>query len=66
MATIWVSLEAFQRIPPEQRAEYGIDLTLGADDPRGYRRANREIQKDYEEEAQAHGVSVADLMGGRR
>jgi DNA mismatch repair protein MutH len=58
MSILWVSLETYRSIPIELRAHYGIDLRAPSE-----RALNREIQRDHEEEAEAAGVLVRDLLG---
>jgi len=51
--TLWdILVDAVGRATPEERARM-VD---------GLWRLNREAQRDYEEEATAHGVTVAELL----
>jgi hypothetical protein len=58
--TRWVSLAEFMMLPEAERKGMGIDLRLTS-----LGELTEKEQKDLNEEAEAQGVSIAELLRGR-
>lgn len=60
---LWVSYDEYQRLTAEDWAhrDFGIDFTRGGD----WRHYPHNYEKDFLEEAEAHGVAITTLIQGR-